>query len=82
MVNVAQLVEPWIVVPVVVGSSPIVHPIFIMLIIISGPSGVGKGTIIQQLLALNHPYHLAYLQPLEHRVRRNKWRSLPLFNQR
>ena len=28
MVGVAQLVEPWIVIPVVVGSSPIIHPIF------------------------------------------------------
>ena len=28
MVSVAQLVEPRIVIPVVVGSSPIVHPIF------------------------------------------------------
>ena len=28
MVIVAQLVEPWIVIPVVVGSSPIGHPIF------------------------------------------------------
>ena len=27
MVGVAQLVEPGIVIPVVVGSSPIVHPI-------------------------------------------------------
>ena len=27
MVAVAQLVEPWIVIPVVVGSSPISHPI-------------------------------------------------------
>ncbi len=27
MVIVAQLVEPWIVIPVVVGSSPINHPI-------------------------------------------------------
>ncbi len=26
MVGVAQLVEPWIVIPVVVGSSPIIHP--------------------------------------------------------
>ena len=49
MVNVAQLVEPRIVVPVVVGSSPIVHPIIIMLFIISGPSGVGKGTLITHL---------------------------------
>ena len=28
VVGVAQLVEPWVVIPVVVGSSPIVHPIF------------------------------------------------------
>jgi hypothetical protein len=28
MVAVAQLVEPWIVIPVVVGSSPISHPIY------------------------------------------------------
>ena len=48
--NVAQLVEPRIVVPVVVGSSPIVHPIIIMLFIISGPSGVGKGTLIKVYL--------------------------------
>ncbi len=27
MVSVAQLVEPRVVIPVVVGSSPIVHPI-------------------------------------------------------
>jgi hypothetical protein len=30
MVDVAQLVEPRIVIPAVVGSSPIVHPIFRM----------------------------------------------------
>ena len=29
VVGVAQLVEPRVVIPVVVGSSPIVHPIFI-----------------------------------------------------
>jgi hypothetical protein len=29
VVGVAQLVEPWIVVPVVAGSNPVVHPIFI-----------------------------------------------------
>ena len=29
MVGVAQLVEPRIVIPVVVGSSPIVHPTFL-----------------------------------------------------
>ena len=30
MVGVAQLVEPWIVIPVVVGSSPITHPKFMV----------------------------------------------------
>ncbi len=28
MVGVAQLVEPWIVAPVVAGSNPVAHPIF------------------------------------------------------
>ncbi len=28
MVDIAQLVEPWIVVPVVAGSTPVVHPMF------------------------------------------------------
>jgi hypothetical protein len=28
MVDVAQLAEHWIVIPAVVGSSPIVHPIY------------------------------------------------------
>jgi hypothetical protein len=28
-VGVAQLVEPWIVIPVVVGSNPIAHPIYL-----------------------------------------------------
>jgi hypothetical protein len=28
VVDVAQLVEPWIVDPVVAGSSPVIHPIF------------------------------------------------------
>ncbi len=28
MVDVAQLVEPWIVIPVVAGSNPVIHPIF------------------------------------------------------
>ena len=31
MVGVAQLVEPRIVIPVVVGSSPIIHPIILLL---------------------------------------------------
>ena len=33
MVGVAQLVEPRVVIPVVVGSSPIVHPIIFILTI-------------------------------------------------
>ena len=36
MVGVAQLVEPWIVIPVVVGSSPIIHPICKPLLIRAG----------------------------------------------
>lgn len=28
LVAIAQLVEPWIVIPVVVGSNPISHPIY------------------------------------------------------
>ena len=31
MVAIAQLVEPWIVIPVVVGSNPISHPIFLLI---------------------------------------------------
>jgi hypothetical protein len=34
-VAVAQLVEPWIVIPVVVGSSPISHPISLLQSIIT-----------------------------------------------
>ncbi len=37
MVGVAQLVEPRIVIPVVVGSSPIVHPILRRLPYLRGP---------------------------------------------
>ena len=29
MVGVAQLVEPWIVAPVVAGSNPVAHPIYL-----------------------------------------------------
>ena len=32
MVSVAQLVEPRIVIPAVVGSSPIVHPILFLFV--------------------------------------------------
>lgn len=30
MVTVAQLVEPWTVTPVVAGSNPVSHPIFLL----------------------------------------------------
>ena len=39
MVGVAQLVEPRIVIPVVVGSSPIVHPKFGLVLIVEESSG-------------------------------------------
>ena len=41
MVGVAQLVERWIVIPVVVGSIPIVHPIFY-----KGALIVGSGAFV------------------------------------
>ena len=49
MVSVAQLVEPRIVIPVVVGSSPIVHPIFL------GPLAqlVEQGTLNPKVIGSN-----------------------------
>ncbi len=49
MVSVAQLVEPRIVIPVVVGSSPIVHPNFI------GPLAqlVEQGTLNPKVIGSN-----------------------------
>lgn len=51
-------------VPVVVGSIPITHPIFLMnttgkIIIVSGPSGVGKGTVIREVLKSLKNLHLS-----------------------
>ena len=37
MVGVAQLVEPRIVIPVVEGSSPFIHPILLLVLTIFGP---------------------------------------------
>ena len=42
MVSVAQLVEPRIVIPVVVGSSPIVHPKFCEVRVCGAVSSVGR----------------------------------------
>ena len=53
VVGVAQLVEPWIVIPVVVGSSPIIHPILFMLawfLVVAG--------------RLNHASHCDPIPPL------------------
>ena len=49
MVSVAQLVEPRIVIPVVVGSSPIVHPTFL------GPLAqlVEQGTLNPKVIGSN-----------------------------
>ena len=49
MVGVAQLVEPRIVIPVVVGSSPIVHPIY------SGPLAqlAEQGTLNPKVIGSN-----------------------------
>ena len=41
MVAIAQLVEPWIVIPVVVGSNPISHPIIERVVNCEG-GGIGR----------------------------------------
>ncbi len=62
MVSVAQLVELRIVIPAVVGSSPIVHPIFIVF-----PQGIQPGnslenrTPVPELIPGNMQYgHVAF----------------------
>ena len=50
MVSVAQLVEPRIVIPVVVGSSPIVHPIFLFF---SASAVLGPLAQLAEQLTLN-----------------------------
>ena len=50
MVVVAQLVERWIVAPVVVGSSPIDHPILLQ--------GGGKCCLIPRLEKRHDVFHL------------------------
>ena len=47
MVGVAQLVEPRIVIPVVVGSIPIVHPVVYFTTVI-----MGAGALITLIIAL------------------------------
>ena len=41
MVAIAQLVEPWIVIPVVVGSNPISHPIYRRVAQLGSATGLG-----------------------------------------
>ena len=41
VVAIAQLVEPWIVIPVVVGSNPISHPIIERVVNCEG-GGIGR----------------------------------------
>ena len=41
--GVAQLVEPRIVIPVVVGSSPIIHPIFAVVVELVDTPDLGSG---------------------------------------
>ncbi len=43
MVGVAQLVEPRIVIPVVVGSSPIIHPTFAVVVELVDTPDLGSG---------------------------------------
>ena len=52
MVDVAQLVEPRVVIPVVVGSNPIVHPIFFYI----GPlAQLVEQLTLNQLVAGSNP---------------------------
>ena len=51
--NVAQLVEPRVVIPVVVGSSPIVHPIFQR--VLTGHRVFGVGWHIQSVVCRFEP---------------------------
>ena len=50
MVSVAQLVEPRVVIPVVVGSSPIVHPIYFFVSTLVPPFR-GPGSIVDVIPA-------------------------------
>ncbi len=50
MVGVAQLVEPRIVIPVVVGSSPIVHPKFLQVILAGDSSAWGAVLVVEKCL--------------------------------
>ena len=65
MVGVAQLVESRIVIPVVVGSSPIVHPIFrVSRPLVCLPDAVGLGVfnpLFQGSISL--VIHLKCLKP-------------------
>ena len=77
VVGVAQLVEPRIVIPVVVGSSPIVHPTF------SGSGGIGRhaGFRFQCFTAWEFksllPHHIFKLyQKLNVSIPVGEWRSL------
>ena len=54
MVSVAQLVELRIVIPVVVGSSPIVHPIFSLV-----PDACIAGSSDSSLLLTNEPANVS-----------------------
>ncbi len=48
MVDVAQLVEPWIVIPVVAGSNPVIHPNLFKKRSIAQPGsapGLGPGVV-------------------------------------
>ena len=53
MVGVAQLVEPRIVIPVVVGSSPIVHPSLMLVDIVGRFIKVGPLAQLSEQLTLN-----------------------------
>ena len=53
MASVAKWLRQRIVVPPLVGSSPIVRPVFSLLILISSPKGLNRETADQQRLPKN-----------------------------
>ena len=67
MVDVAQLVEPRIVIPVVAGSIPVVHPILLLCALPDNPAflhlfyKIFLCSIKKVALATNHAYFNAFI---------------------
>ena len=62
VVTVAQLVEPWTVTPVVAGSNPVSHPIFIR-------SSIHLDILLDTMLSISHESSFYRLKHSKHLVR-------------